>query len=148
MKFWYLELDWQNFQFLPTFHWKSFILSSAMNMTSLSRPTWDVGTYFGMYGKRSPLAILWYQLHAWGFILKLTGGGNHTLGHVGKLCYKKGLVGWGLKLEPDTIKETKVFGRIKSIAWTLAAFQTKLKSADTYPLSLLSLSFHRDQRSK
>ena len=27
----------------------------------------------------------------------------------------------------------------KSIAWTFAAFQTKLKSADTYPLSLLYL---------
>ena len=72
-KFQYLELNW-NFQFWPTFHWKSVILSSAMNMTSLWRPTWDVGTYFGMYGKRSPLAILWYQLHAWGLIFKFTGG--------------------------------------------------------------------------
>ena len=36
---------------------KSAILSSAMIMTSLWRHTWDVGTYFGMYGKRRPLAI-------------------------------------------------------------------------------------------
>ena len=28
--------------------------------------TWDVGTYFNMYGKRRPLAIIWYQLHVWG----------------------------------------------------------------------------------
>ena len=42
-----------------------------------------------------------------GFIFKFTGGGNHTLGHVGKLCYKKGLVGRGLKLEPGTMEDGK-----------------------------------------
>ena len=36
--------------------------------------SWDVGTYFGMYGKCRPLAILWYQLHvSGGFIFKFTG---------------------------------------------------------------------------
>ena len=45
------------------FHWKSAILSSAMVMTSLWRHTWDIGTYFSMYGKKRPLAILWLNLH-------------------------------------------------------------------------------------
>ena len=47
-------------------------------MTSLWLYTWDVGTYFEMYGKRSPLAILWYQLGvSLGFTF--TGGDNHSL---------------------------------------------------------------------
>ena len=40
--------------------------SSAMVMTSLLRHTWVVVTYFGMYGKRRPIAILWYKLHVSG----------------------------------------------------------------------------------
>ena len=49
-----------------------------MIMTSLWRHTWDVGTYFDMYGKRRPLAIVWYQFHvSWDFIFKFTRGGNH-----------------------------------------------------------------------
>ena len=53
-------------------------------------------------------------------------------------------------LESGTLEDGK---RNKSdeqnqIHCTFTAFQTKLKSADTYPLSLLYLSFHRDQRSK
>ena len=28
--------------------------------------TLDVCTYFGMYGKRRPITILWYQLDVWG----------------------------------------------------------------------------------
>ena len=32
-------------------------------MMSLWRHTWDVVSYFGTYGKRRPLAILWYKLH-------------------------------------------------------------------------------------
>ena len=74
------------FQFCPIFHWKSAILSSAMIMTSLLRCTWDVGTYFGMYGKRRPLATLWYHCMYRGFIFKFTGGGNHP--PLGKLGYK------------------------------------------------------------
>ena len=64
-------------------------------MNSLWRHTWHVGTYFGrpMYGKRRPLAKLWYQLHiryvAGGFIFKFTGGGIIT--PLGKTCYKKRL---------------------------------------------------------
>ena len=53
-------------------------------------------------------------------------------------------------LEPGTLEDGK---RNKSdeqnqIHSTFTAFQTKLKRADTYPLSLLYISFHRDQRSK
>ena len=65
VKFRYLELFSKIFDFGP-FHWKSAILSLAMMMTSLLRRSWDVGTYFDMYGKNSPLAILWYQLHVYG----------------------------------------------------------------------------------
>ena len=44
-----------------------------------------------MYGKRRPLAIVWYQLHvSGGFIFKFTGGVVTT--PLGKLC-KKGLAG-------------------------------------------------------
>ena len=96
MKFWYLELFQQIFKFWPIFHWNFAILSSAMIMTLLWRHTWDVGNYFGIYGKRRPLAILWYQLHVSGeFIFKVIGGGNQPLG---KMCYKKGLVRRGLIL--------------------------------------------------
>ena len=62
------------------------ILSSAMIVTSLWRHTWDAGTYFGMYGKRKPLAILYHLDVPRGFIFKFTWGGNHPLG---KTCYKK-----------------------------------------------------------
>ena len=35
---------------------------------------------FVMYGKKRPLAILWYQLNvSGGFIFKFTGGGNHPV---------------------------------------------------------------------
>ena len=74
------ELFYRNFQFWPVFHWKSAIFSFAMIMTSLWCHTKDVGTYFGMYGKRRPLAILWHQLHVSGdVIFKFAGGGNHPL---------------------------------------------------------------------
>ena len=45
--------------------------------------TGDVGTYFGIYGKRRPLAILWYQLHvSEGFHFQVhREGGNHPLGN-------------------------------------------------------------------
>ena len=46
-----------------------------MIFTSLLCHTWDIGTYFGMYGKKRHLAILWYQLDvSGGFIFKFTGG--------------------------------------------------------------------------
>ena len=66
-----------------------------MIMTSLRRHTWAVGTYFCMYGKRRPLAILWYQLHvAGGFIFKFTGGEvTTTPPHPRKTCYKKKRLG-------------------------------------------------------
>ena len=65
-------------------------LSSVIIMTSLWRHTWDFGTYFGMYGKRRPLAtgigLLWYQLDVSGgggegvSFSQLRVGGNHPLG--------------------------------------------------------------------
>ena len=82
-----------NFQFWPR---KSAILSLAMIMTSLWCHTWDVGTYFGMYRKRRPLAILWYQLHVCGVSFSSSQGGSNN--PLGKTCYKKGLVRWGLRL--------------------------------------------------
>ena len=69
--------------------------SSAMIMTSLWRHTWDVGTYFGIYSKRRPIAILWYQLHAWGVSLS-SSQGVITIPLVN--CVKKGLVGRALIL--------------------------------------------------
>ena len=57
--------------------------------------TWDVDTYLSMYGKKKPLAILWFQLDV--------SGGFHFQVHrwvatttLGKTCYKKGLVRGGL----------------------------------------------------
>ena len=48
----------------------------------------DVCTSFGMYEKRRPLAILWYQLNvSGGSVFKFTGGGNP----LGKPCYRKRL---------------------------------------------------------
>ena len=67
-------------------------------MTSLSRHTWDVGTYFGMYGNRRSLAILWYQLDVSGVSFSSTqGGGTNVLQkrldktrvkHISKICEK------------------------------------------------------------
>ena len=52
-------------------------MSLAMIMTSLWRHSRDAGTYFGIYGKKRPLAILWYQLDVSGeLIFKFIGGGN------------------------------------------------------------------------
>ena len=99
VKFRYLELFKQNFQFWPIFHWKSAILSSATIMTSLWRDwrlTWDVGTYFDMYGKKRHLDILWYQLDvSGGFIFKLFTRGWYTPPWVRR--YKKSLVRRGLR---------------------------------------------------
>ena len=48
-----------------------------------------VCTYSGMYGKKRPIAIRWYQLDiSGGSVLKITRGGNHPLG---KPCYGKRL---------------------------------------------------------
>ena len=33
-----------------------------------------------MYGKRKPIAILWYQLDIWGGRFSRVRGGNHSLG--------------------------------------------------------------------
>ena len=74
---------------------KTAILNIAMIITSLRHHTWDNGTYFGMYGKRRPLAILWYQLNVSGGF-KFTGVGNHPPPSTPDMLPKKGLVRWGL----------------------------------------------------
>ena len=46
-------------------------------MTSLWRHTLDVCTHFGMYRKRRPIPILWYQLdESWGSVSKSWGQGR------------------------------------------------------------------------
>ena len=83
IKFWYFELFSEIFNFVNL----AYISLNDYDVTVTSY--WDVCSYFGMYGKRRPLAILWYQLHVWGFIYKFTGVVTTPLG---KLCSIKGLV--------------------------------------------------------
>ena len=51
----------------------------AMFMTSLWRHTLDVWTYFGMYGMRRPVAIIWYHSDILGGVQfsRFTGSGNN-----------------------------------------------------------------------
>ena len=57
-------------------YWKSAILSSAMIMTSMWPHTRDFGTFFGLYGKRRPLLILWYQLDVYERVSVSSWGGG------------------------------------------------------------------------
>ena len=61
MKFRYLELFWQKKnQFWPIFHCKSAFFAKSAIMTSLWRHTFLY--FFGMYGKKRPIPIPWYQI--------------------------------------------------------------------------------------
>ena len=62
---------------------------SACFITSLRHYKLDVRTYFGIYGKRRTIAILWYQLDVcWGFRFQVQRGNVNPLG---KPCYRKRL---------------------------------------------------------
>ena len=71
------------------FYWKLAILRFRHVYDVIVTSCVKCCTYFGMYGKKRPIAILRCQLGvSGGSVFNFTGGGNHPLG---KPCYRKRL---------------------------------------------------------
>ena len=102
----FLAKKWIFLSILVYVHWKSAFWVRPCLKASLWRHTLTDFHDFGINGKKRPYPIPWYQtIILWARQFQVhKGGGNH----LGKPCYKKGLVGRGLKFD-GWLKVTYIF---------------------------------------
>ena len=77
VKFQYLDIFGKKIQFWPTFQCKSAIWVKSTIMTSFWRHTWNVHTFFCLYGKRRLIdsyTVPWYQISIQAFIFQVHRG--------------------------------------------------------------------------